>query len=676
MRQRAIILAAFMVGTLGVYPLAAGEFKASDAQRSWWSYQLLSDPSPPPVSDERSVRTEIDRFILSELEERSLTPAPPAEKRAWLRRAKFALIGLPPTPDETDAFLNDDRPDAYQRVIDRWLSSPHFGEHWARHWLDVVRYTDYLSPRPDDATEEGDVELFEAYRYRDWVVSALNRDMPFDDFIVHQIAGDQLRSTSGSEVYSDGLIATTLLSIGVWDNGDADKEKIVSDIVDDQINVVGQAFLGLTLACARCHDHKFDPISTMDYYGLAGIFYSTRVLKALGPVGLHTVAMRVPLAPKEYVQKRESQVARLDELKKLLEAAPTAGASSDPAALTTEQRTQLEQERDQLQKALLPAPPTALAVQDGGTPGGLFPEIGDVPIHRMGRYDQLGPKVARRLPAFFCGSDQMPIPTGSGRMELARWIASRDNPLTARVIVNRVWQQLFSQGLVRTPNNFGMLGERPSHPELLDWLARRFIEQGWSLKQLVRTIMLSSVYQQSAFTDVGNDPDNRWLARFPSRRLRAEELRDSMLAVAGRLDPQLGGKATNNLRSARRTLYVQTVRSDRRNFSTLFDAADPAQCVGQRNVTTIAPQALFLLNDGFVFEAAQHLAAKLLAEVPTDDNARINRAYVTLFARQPSEPEVSIAKEFLAAATERDPNTAWSEYLHVLLCSNEFCQLD
>ena len=219
--------------------------------------------------------------MLARLEERGLSPATDADRRVWLRRAKFALVGLPPTSEEVNSFLLDNRPDAHERVVDHWLNSPQFGEHWGRYWLDIVRYTDYLNPRSDDAKDEGDVELFEAYRYRDWVVAAFNRDMPFNEFIVHQLAGDQLSPGSDGKIYADGLVATTFLSIGVWDNGDADKAKIVSDIVDDQINVTGQAFLGLTLACARCHDHKYDPISTEDYYGLAGIFYSTRILKVI-----------------------------------------------------------------------------------------------------------------------------------------------------------------------------------------------------------------------------------------------------------------------------------------------------------------------------------------------------------------------------------------------------------
>lgn len=270
-------------------------------------------------------------------------------------------------------------------------------------------------------------------------------------------------------------------------------------------------------------------------------------------------------------------------------------------------------------------------------------------------------------------------------MELARWIASPDNPLTPRVIVNRVWQKLFGLGLVNTPNNFGLLGDTPSHPELLDWLSRRFVEEKWSLKWLIREIMRSSVYQQSTLmgTDLSAaqasaavDPSNRWLSRFASRRLIAEELRDSLLVVAGRLDTRLGGRATSDLNRPRRSLYIQTVRADRRNFSTLFDAADPSQCIGRRNVTTVAPQALFMLNNAFVIENSRHVAAQWQADIPTDESARIRHAFNTLFGRPPSGPELEIATEFLAAASKRDVTSAWQELAHILLCTSEFCYVD
>jgi hypothetical protein len=581
--------------------------------------------------------------------------------------------------------------------VNRLLASPHYGEHWGRYWLDVVRYSDYLSHQENgvQGPENGGVDFFEAFRYRDWVVAALNRDMPFDQFIVYQIAGDRMVSEAGGEVNADGLIATTILSIGVWDNGDADKQKIVSDIVDDQIHLVGEAFLGITLACARCHDHKFDPISTEDYYGLAGIFYSTRILEDLGAVGAHTNARRVPLATAEYVSRRQSQLAQIDEIKKNLTADAHAKNADDAGQVTNnggsdhEQNVQLKEKLQQLERDLLPAPRTAMAALDGGTPGGLFPKIGDVPIHIAGRYDNLGQVAPRRLPTFFCGQKQSPITCGSGRLELARWIASAENPLTARVIVNRIWQGLFGRGLVRTTNNFGLLGEQPSHPLLLDWLARRFINDGWSVKQFIRTIVSSSTYQQASqdgavgsqdaelsFTPHASDPDNRWLARFEPRRLRAEEIRDNMLSVTRSLDTEMGGPATKDLHHPRRSLYVQTVRADRRNFSTLFDAADPGQCVGMRNVSTIAPQALFFLNDDFVHKQARLLAKRLIADVPNDDRGRIRRAYLVLYGREPDQEELSAAIDLIRRATERNPDAAWEEYAHVLLCTNEFCFVD
>lgn len=674
--------------------LAAGseQWTATPEQRQWWAFQPVAERQPPVVANDGMRLTDLDRFIRAELAEQGLSPSPPAARRTLIRRLKFALTGLPPTPDEVADFLADSSPAAYARVVNRLLASPHYGEHWGRHWLDVVRYADYLSPQPDDLKGPGkenfDYEFYTAYRYRDWVVDALNRDMPYSEFLTHQLVGDQLTGESGGEFYGDGLIATTVLSIGVWDFGDADKKKIVSDIVDDQINLVGKAFLGMTLSCARCHDHKYDPISMEDYYGLAGIFYSTRILKNTGPVGLHTNALRVPLATDDYLARREMQLTQLDKLREELAAASPAndGASNrtgqpgdedtDAAATEPKQQSQLEQQLQQLEEQLLPAPPTAMAAVDGSTPGGLFPEIGDVPLHVAGRYDALGPTVPRRLPEFFCGTDQGAIVDGSGRRELATWVVDPANPLTARVIVNRVWQQLMGRGLVRTPNNFGLLGEQPTHPELLDWLTRRFIDDGWSIKQLVRTIVGSRTFQQAARDPLPVDPDNRWLAVFRPRRLRAEEIRDAMLVATGRLDPTLGGSATQDLHRPRRSLYIQTVRADRRNFSTLFNAADPEQCVGRRDVSTIAPQALFFLNNDFVHQQASNLARQIARAAPDNDRDRIERAYLVLFGREPAAAEVDIGLEMLAAARRRDVNTAWAEYAHVLLCTNEFCYVD
>jgi hypothetical protein len=579
---------------------------------------------------------------------------------------------LPPTPQEAHAFLHDDSPDAFAKVVDRLLASPAYGERWARHWLDVVRYADYHDGNP--ATRVASCEPLNAWRYRDWVVRALNADLPFDRFVVHQIAGDLLAAPGGGEVYADGLVATTFLTNGSWDRGDADKEKMVSDMVADQIDTVGKAFLGLTLGCARCHDHKFDPVSQEDYYGLAGMFYSTRILKELGTKGGEYTLQRVPLVPRASVARRDGQARRIDEINAKITVLDQKKART---AAEDRERSRLIDQRARLQAELLPEPPVAEAAQEGGTPGGLFPDIQDVPIHVRGSYTRLGAVVPRHLPVFFAGTNQPRIEKGSGRAELARWVASGDNPLTARVIVNRVWQWHFGAGLVRTPNNFGMLSEPPSHPGLLDWLAARFVEDGWSLKKLHRRILLSATYQQASAVPPGRDagdPDIRWLGRFPPRRLEAEEIRDAMLSAAGRLDRTPGGPATHDLNVPRRSLYVQTARFDRSNYATLFDAANPDASVERRDVTTVSPQALFLLNHDFVRTQARHLAERTRRDAPNGPGARVQRLFQILFARPATADEVELARQLIARLGEGE--AAWQDLAHVLLCGNELMYVE
>ena len=664
--QVSVIPAALVVG--------AQDAEVTGDDRLWWAWRPIQDRVPPTVRDAAWPVNEIDRFILAELEARGMRPARPAERSTWIRRATFDLTGLPPTPADIEAFLAHDADTARENAIDRLLASPAYGQRWARHWLDVARYADYYAADP--AARTASCELTEAWRYRDWVVDSLNSDFPYDEFVVHQIAGDLLPSPTGDEVYPAGLIATTFLSNGVWDRGDADKEKIVSDMVDDQIDTIGKAFLGLTLGCARCHDHKFDPVSNEDYYGLAGIFYSSHILKDLGAKGGEYTMERVPLVPRSVVAPREAQVKQLAAIEKKLaeldKQSPRPG-EDDPERLT------LVAQRDKLQGELLPEPPLAMATQEGGTPGGLFPSIQDVPIHIGGSYTELGQVVPRRLPQFFAGDNQPPITSGSGRRELARWIVSKDNPLTARVIVNRVWKWHFGEGLVRTPNNLGMLSEPPTHPALLDWLAVRFVEDGWSLKKLHRRVMRSATYRQSS-TDSREqltlDPDNRRLARFTARRLEAEVIRDAMLFVADGLDPSLCGPAGDDLTISRRSLYVQTARWNRSNFATLFDAANPDASSGKRFVSTVAPQSLFLLNHDFVFAQASRLAERWMREEPDEKTARIQLAFRMLFGRPAHANEIEIAGQLLAATGGPDVPAAWADLAHVLFCSNEFVYLD
>jgi len=655
-----------------------GGYAVTPKQQNWWAFQPVKQAPPPSVKNSPWLRGEIDPFILAELEAREMSPSPPADRHVWLRRVTFDLTGLPPTPEEVDTFVADNSDQAFDRVVDRLLGSPAYGQRWARHWLDVVRYADYHDGDPKARNPV--CEPLEAWRYRDWVVESLNRDLPYDQFITHQIAGDLLPAPDGQQPYTDGLIATTFLVNGAWIAAMPIKRKMVSDMVDDQIDTVGKAFLGLTLGCSRCHDHKFDPLAQTDYYALAGIFYSTRMLKELGTKGGEITLQRRPLVPQDVVEKHNQQVqqiaevtAKLAELDKQSPKPPP----DDPA------RRALIERRDRLQKELPPEPPMALAVSEGGVPGGLFPAIQDVPIHLRGSYTRLGSIVPRRMPLFFAGDKQPAITSGSGRRELAAWIASKENPLTARVIVNRIWHSHFGEGLVRTPNNFGMLSEPPSHPALLDWLAVRFVEEGWSLKKLHRRIVLSATYRQASGREDDReqkslaDPDNRWLGRFTARRLEAEAIRDAMLSVTGKLDPVSGGPASDNVSISRRSLYVQTARWDRSNFATLFDAANPDASDEKRNVSTVAPQSLFLLNNSFTLGQTQHLAERLIRELPKEspnfETSRIQYAYRLLFSRSPSEEEIRIARQLLGQASA---DAGWSDLAHVLLCCNEFIYID
>ena len=643
-----------------------GGMTREEAQ-DWWSFQPVGVVNLPLVQDVGWPLNPIDHFVLAQLEKRKLSPSATADRHALIRRTTFNLTGLPPTPSEVEKFVNDSSRSAFADVVQRLLSSPAYGQRWARHWLDVVRYADYHDSNAK--ARQRTSEPLDAWRYRDWVVDALNQDMPFNQFIVHQIAGDLLPSPTGEEVYPPGLIATTFLSNGVWDPGDADKEKIISDIVDDNIDTIGKSFLGLTLGCARCHDHKFDPVSTEDYYRLAGIFYSSHIIINLGEKGGPYTINRVALVPASEATPYRDLMKKLADTKNMLAMLnfeKPKRPEDDP------ERLRLVARRDALEQEMLAAP-RALAVQEGGTPGGLFPNIQDVPIHIRGSYTRLGQVVPRGLPRFFVGDGQPTIAEGSGRWELAQWVASSSNSLTARVIVNRVWQWHFGTGLVRTPNNFGKLGEAPSHPGLLDWLTAKFVEDGWSLKKLHQRILLSATYQQADYATqpkVEQDPDNHWLGRFASRRLEAEEIRDAMLAVTGRLDLTAGGPACEDFTIRRRSLYIQTARWKRDGYAIMFDAANPDASTEKRTVSTIAPQALLLLNHPFVLEQASHLAKRLIKEVPHDDINRIHRAYQLLFARQATANDIRIARQVVA------DGTGWQDWAHVLLCSNEFVYVD
>ncbi len=636
------------------------KFVITDEQRRFWAWQPVKVVPPPSVRHSTWARCDLDRYILAGLEAKGLKPAPPADRRALIRRATFDLTGLPPAPAAIDAFLADHSPDAFAKVVGRLLASPEYGQRWGRRWLDVVRYTDSFDAR--GLGGQGDCS--EAWRYRDWVVDAFNRDLPYDQFVIRQIAGDIAPPSPGAATPGlDGVVATGMLAIGNWGGGDADKDKLLTDIADDQIDVVSKAFLGVTLSCARCHDHKFDPFSQEDYYGLAGIFFSTHILPDVGKKTDGPPMLFIPIGSKEEQEKYRQYEARLADLEKQLKAA----GGKQPGTM------KLAAEIDALKKS---APPLTVAngAQEGGVPGSPHAGFHDVRVHIRGRYDRLGDLVPRRFPTILAGEKQPQITEGSGRLQLARWLASADNPLTARVMVNRIWQGHFGQGIVRSPSNFGKLGERPTHPELLDWLADQFVRGGWSVKKMHRLMMLSATYQQASEPDAETlkaDPDNRLFGHMNRRRLEAEEVRDSLLAVSGRLDPALGGKATRDFNSPRRTLYQMTVRSDRSGFGPLFDVADPTAPADHRNVSTVAPQALFLMNHPFAREQAKGLARRLAAGQGSDAE-RIGRAYVLLYGRPATEEEVKVGLALVGAGGE----AAWAEYCQVLLCANEFVYMD
>jgi mono/diheme cytochrome c family protein len=648
-------------------------------EKAFWAFQPVR---PPPVPAGRDA---IDHFVLTKLRDNGLSPAPPADRRTLLRRVTFDLTGLPPTPAEIDAFLKDDSPEAWKKVIDRLLASPAYGEAWARHWLDVARYAD--SNGLDENTAFGN-----AWRYRDYVIRAFNADKPFDRFVKEQIAGDLLPDGG-----ADGLVATGFLVLGPKLLAEPDKQKMVTDIVDEQIDVVTKAFLGLTVSCARCHDHKFDPIPTRDYYGLAGVFTGTKTMATLATVAR---ALERPLGG-ETAESRAYR-AEVEQLKQELAAIERRFGRTPE--VDREQRHELHLQAElrraeikRLEPQIEP-PPMALAVQDEANPA-------DVKVHIRGNHLTLGEVAPRIFPRILAGEVQMPVPSRtSGRRQLAEWIASPANPLTARVIVNRVWQHHFGEGLVRTPDNFGTLGERPTHPELLDWLAARFVQDGWSLKKLHKLMLLSATYQRSTGHDpraAQLDPDNRMLWRFHRRRLPAEAIRDSMLAVAGTLDRTAGGSllANGNFEyinnehsrgevrygSTRRSVYLPVIRNNVYDFFQAFDFVEPHVPTGRRATTVVAPQALFMMNNLFVVTQAKAFGESLLKQQGTDED-RIRAAYPRAFGREATADEVSRAvsfvHEYVAAleGTETDPavrrSRAWAAWCQALFASSEFITVD
>jgi hypothetical protein len=798
----------------------ASEYKITAEQRSFWAFQPVKKPPVPDTGESKWPRTAIDRFILARLQQEGLKPVGEASRAALIRRASFDLTGLPPTPEEVAEFVKDRSPDAFAKVVDRLLASPRYGERWARHWLDLARYSD------GKLGASRDVPYPNAYRYRDWVIQAFNEDLPYDQFIKAQLAADLMNVPQRVKL---------LPALGFHALAPVE---VAGVPVDDRVDVTSRVFLGLTAGCAQCHDHKFDPIPTKDYYSLLGVFKSSEIAE-------------IPLAPKAEVDAYREAKKRVDQQQAQIDAfveqqaeqivelliartsdflmashrvntakIPVADAAREfqldeetlgrwaeyladrnkehpylvkwyEAVERKASPAELRVLADAFQQDVLAVHREKKAVDDrnyvklGGAEGAKdnrkkqftnleflpadkgylwrdlasapFSLVGDginfdgglyyygrlprrdpvseegvvataassgphrierflnglwkthydlmqsrlaqlkkdlpkpypflhgmkdaakpanIRVHVRGEEANLGEEAPRRFFQVLCEGEPSPFSKGSGRLELAEAIASPTNPLTARVLVNRVWQLHFGNGIVRSTSNFGQLGERPTHPELLDYLAARLVENGWSIKALHREILLSSAYALSTELDPKNyakDADNRLLWRFnPVQRLDAESLRDAMLAVSGMLDPQTGGPpmplslASNH----RRTVYGTIARTKTDMMLSVFDFPNPNQTSEERAVTVGPLQRLFFLNSDFMLRCSEALAKRLTTEVPSSDGARIERAYQLLFSRTPTTSELQLGLDYL-----KSQQNAWPLYAQALMASAEFSSL-
>ena len=774
----------------------------SNEEWRFWAFQPVKKAAVPAVKNADWVRSPVDAFILQKLEEKGLRPAAKADKHVLLRRVTYDLHGLPPTETEISDFVADQSPDAFRKVVDRLLASPRYGEKWGRHWLDVARFA-------DSTGNDEDHRYPYAFKYRDYVVDAFNSDLPYNQFVKEQIAGDLLPPEKGEGINRRGVIATGFLALGAKALAQQDKQKMLYDVWDEQVDVTSKAFLGVTLACARCHDHKFDPLTQKDYYGMIGMFASTKSFKdsethvskllftplvskaeyevhekALALVAnkgvdidivvdreknlaqakmiellpaymmaarkkLETAEGLDPLIIKRWIQHfNESEVPRawLDDFHKADEAGALAVAakfqessranlaewSKKTARYRVVARKQIDEknmlveepkhinekdgffrdvfadsgpfgmkqrmietaelkalraEQKTLKDAVPPEPEMACAVTD------------DKPVFQKvlvrGDYTSLGEEAPKTFPLVIAGKDRLVVKEGGGRRELAEWLASGSNPLTPRVMVNRIWLGHFGEGIVRTPDNFGRMGERPTHPELLDYLAAEFVEKGWSVKEVHRTLLNSSTYQMASAPGpehVKLDGENKLFSRFPRRRLLVEEMRDGMLAISGKLDLKMGGSLQSGFgtdgensngrlsmspeEQVRRTVYMPLRRANLPALFNLFDFGDATTPNGKRIVTNVAPQALFLMNSKFVSDQADVIAKSVLAE----GNQKVERLYLRVLNRAATAAEVDSALSYAASFRQRFPKMqeaeAWQSMTRILLASNEFIYVD
>ncbi len=721
--------------------------------RKFWAFQPVSDPEPPAVKDAAWPLDPVDRFVRAKQDQSNVSPAGDADRYTWLRRVSIDLAGIPPTPVEISDFAEDTAPSAYEKVVDRLLGSRAYGERWARHWLDLTGYADMIG------TSNG-VFAEHAWRYRDYVIAAFNSDKPFDEFVREQIAGDLMPAKS-IEDHAENIIATGFLMLGDVEIVNPDKAKMEADHIDSQVMKIGQTFLGMTLGCVRCHDHKFDPVGLEDYYGIAGMLRSSPSTRKMPDMGVWstlnaTVLPETPgqIAARKKIEEEATQLieklntdqktltAEKAEITKQLatisKAAPATGqtaqtsqpspvsdsaanaqkeASNEPQGQSSADKDALTKRRDEIDVQLKKIAgdikhaeffkdkrPRAFAMCDGPNPA-------DMPVYVRGNpYAPAAGLVPRGVLRVASWEPFPSIPAGqSGRAQLATWLADRRNPLTARVTVNRIWQKLFGEGLVRSVDYFGVRGEAPTHPELLDHLATRFMNAGWSQKSLLRSLVLSRTYRLSSANDAAAskiDPENKLFWRMNRQRLDAEALRDSMLAISGELTRESSGpalvlenpencgalalkgvnppnyvhKVPRPGQDLERTIYLPVLRNnfagpDRvRNF---FDFVNPAQTSGQRPQTVVPTQALFLLNNDLLRKRSVSLA-KHVTETIRDQDTRIAAVWLRTLGRPITSEEREEAAAFLKSvgsalnAQGAAEFPAFTELCHVLLASNQF----
>jgi hypothetical protein len=729
---------------------AEPSFNVEEA-RKFWSYQPVKDPAPPSPADKTWPANAIDQFIRARQEQVGVKPAPQADRRTLIRRVTYDLTGLPPTPDDVDAFVNDTSPSAWEKVIDRLLASPAYGEKWGRHWLDLVRYA-------DTSGCNADFPVPSAYKYRNWVIDAFNADLPYDQFLRQQIAGDLMPAANETQQERQIIATGYLANARRFGSRNAEFHLTIDDLIDN----MGKSMLGLSLGCARCHDHKFDPVAMSDYYGLYGIFASTKFAfpgteiyphpKDFIPLGRSELAeeyrqheAELSAIDDDYErlvnERRPLEIAEKEAAKAIAEGKPIPWLRPDSGfvsqvALTTvpagaarivatfplmhtlalaagapkprtlaEVKAEMNDLREkQRQLEFKPiAIEKAYAVCDAAKPANAH-------IMRKGDPRNLGEEATRGF-LLVLGGQKLPAgEKGSGRRELADWIADAHNPLTAPVMANRIWQWHFGKGIVQTPNDFGVRGKLPTHPELLDYLTSRFIESGWSVKKLSKMILMSRTYQLAGddedephlAANLSADTNNDYLWHFNRRRLEAEEVRDSMLAIAGILDT--GEPATPhpfppenewhytqhkpfvaNYDSKRRTIYLMQQRIKKQPFLEVFDGADTNAITSSRAKECSPVQALFFMNDPLSYEAADQFAVRVSLAHDQEDK-RIDYAYRLCLGRPPSSEEIEMGYEYLAGVREKlkaasvpwdqQPRSAMGSYLRMLLSSNEFFYVD